>query len=152
MTYMSDPHWGLPDPEMQPEFYADVPVKRLVAWVIDTVLIVLVSILLIPLTAFTAFFFFPFLVMLVGFFYRWWSLASRSATPGMRIVAIEIRNGRGEHLDTSTAALHTLAYSVAMTTVILQVASAVLMLTGPRAQGLHDLLLGTAAVNRAARV
>ena len=33
MTYAS--YSGLPDPDYQGEFYADVPIKRGIAWVID---------------------------------------------------------------------------------------------------------------------
>jgi len=144
-------HWGLPDPETQAEFYADVPVKRAIAWVIDVVLVFLTVVLISLLTAFIGFFFFGFLMLVVGFIYRTVSLANRSATPGMRLVAIELRTRQGEKFDLPTAALHTLGYQISMAFILIQVASIVLMLTGPRGQGVTDLMLGTAAVNRAAR-
>lgn len=143
--------WGLPDPDTQAEFYADVPMKRAIAWVIDTLLVGALVVLISLLTAFVGFFFFGFLMLMVGFVYRTVTLANSSATPGMRLVAIEIRNARGEKLDLTTAALHTLGYQMSMAVIVVQVASIVLMLTGPRAQGLSDLVLGTAAVNRGAR-
>jgi len=34
----------LPDPEMQPEFYAYMPVKRLVAWLVDLVPTILLTV------------------------------------------------------------------------------------------------------------
>ncbi|MGC9419241.1 MAG: RDD family protein [Rhodovulum sp.] len=148
MTQQPDPYWGLPDPALHAEFYADIPVKRLVAWVVDTVLVILIALLALPFTAFTAVFFLPFFVALVGFAYRTVTLARGSATWGMRLVAIELRNARGERLDTMTAALHTLIFSASMAFVIPQVVSMILMLTGARAQGLGDLMLGTAAINR----
>ena len=37
---------GLPDPAVQPEFYEDVPLKRLLAWLVDSILIALVVIAL----------------------------------------------------------------------------------------------------------
>ncbi|WP_132543044.1 RDD family protein [Rhodovulum euryhalinum] len=151
MTDQHDPYWGLPDPVLHAEFYEDVPSKRLVAWVVDTVLVILLSLLALPFTAFAAVFVLPLFVALVGFVYRTVTLARGSATWGMRLMAIELRNARGERLDTRTAALHTLFYSLSMTFVLPQVASIVLMLTGARAQGLHDLMLGTAAINRPAR-
>ncbi|MRH20244.1 RDD family protein [Rhodovulum strictum] len=151
MTDAPDPLWGLPDPALHAEFYKDVPAKRLVAWVVDTVLILLIALLALPFTAFAAVFVLPLFVAVVGFAYRTVTLARGSATWGMRLVAIEIRNGRGERLDLPSAALHTLLYSLSMAFVLPQVASVVLMLTGARAQGLHDLLLGTAAINRPAR-
>ncbi|MCO8144526.1 RDD family protein [Rhodovulum tesquicola] len=151
MTDQPDPLWGLPDPVLHAEFYRNVPAKRLVAWVVDTVLILLIALLALPFTAFAAVFVLPLFVALVGFVYRVVTLARGSATWGMRLMAIEIRNGRGERLDSQTAALHTLVYSLGMAFVLPQVVSVVLMLTGARAQGLHDMLLGTAAINRPAR-
>lgn len=144
------PMWGLPDPDLKPEFYADVATKRFIAWIIDTVLILLLCLIIIPFTAFTALFFLPFLFLLVGFAYRTVSLANRSATPGMRLMAIEFRSHDGNRLTLPLAALHTLGFTVASSMVLPQVVSIVLMLTTARAQGLSDLVLGTAAVNRAA--
>ncbi|SIO13351.1 RDD family protein [Rhodovulum sp. ES.010] len=151
MTDQTDRHWGLPDPDLHAAFYDGIPTKRLVAWVVDTVIVILLALLALPFTAFAAVLFLPFFAAIVGFAYRTVTLARGSATWGMRLVAIEIRNGRGERLDTGTAALHTLIYSVSAAFVIPQVVSIVLMLTGPRAQGLHDLMLGTAAINRPAQ-
>jgi len=144
------PMWGLPDPELKPEFYTDVVTKRFIAWFVDSVLILLLCLIIIPFTAFTALFFLPFLYLVVGFAYRTISLANRSATPGMRLMAIEFRSHDGTRLTLPLAALHTLGFTVATSVVFLQVISIVLMLTTARGQGLSDLVLGTAAVNRAA--
>lgn len=147
----TDRLWGLPHPDTHGEFYADVPTKRFLAWLVDSVLILLLTLLAIPLTAFTGLFFFPFLWLTVSAVYRIASLSRSSATPGMRLMAIEIRNGRGERLDPLTASLHTLIYLAMISTVLPQMLSVLAMLIGERKQGLHDLLLGTAALNRAAR-
>jgi len=141
---------ALPDPDYHGEFYADVPLKRLIAWMVDTVLILVLAALVVPFTAFTGLFYFPFLAMVVGFFYRALSIAGASATPGMRLMAIELRNARGERLDLPQAVLHTLLFTVFFSMMLPQLASMALMLMGPRAQGLHDLVLGTAAINRPA--
>lgn len=141
-------HWGLPDPDRQAEFYADVPLKRLLAWVVDTVLILLISALVILFTAFAALFVLPLLYLAIGFAYRTVTLARASATPGMRLLAIEFRTHRGERFDWFHAAAHTLGYTVSAAFVLPQVISIILMLTGPRAQGLTDHILGTAAINR----
>lgn len=151
MTFAFTPASGLPDPDTQGEFYADVPMKRLVAWVIDAALIFLAALLISLLTIGIGFFFFGVLIVAIAFIYRTVSLANRSATPGMRLAAIELRNHRGERFDLATAALHTLAYQVSVSMVLPQIVSIVLMLTTARAQGLTDHALGTAAVNRAAR-
>ncbi len=146
------PLWGLPDPDLQAEFYADVPAKRAIAWVLDTIVIMLITALIVLFTAFIGLFFLGFLYLIVGFIYRVVSIANSSATPGMRVTSVELRNHRGERLDLGAAFLHTLGYSVSMSMVFPQVISIILMLTGARAQGLTDLVLGTAAINRNARV
>ena len=156
MTHMSDmtdsnPLWGLPDPDRQAEFYADVPAKRLVAWLLDTLLISIITAVIVPFTAFTALFFLPLLFLVVGFVYRVVSLANRSATPGMRLAAIEFRTHRGERFDGGMALLHTIGYSLSMAMVFPQVISIILMLTSARKQGLSDLVLGSAVVNKNAR-
>ncbi len=143
---------GLPDPDQNAEFYADIPLKRFLAWLADTVVITLVCIVVLPFTAFTALFYFPVFYVVIGFIYRVLTISGRSATWGMRLVAIEFRNRSGERFDFGTALLHTLGYSVTIAFLIPQIASIVLMITGARRQGLTDLVLGSAAINKAARL
>jgi len=147
---MSDITWHLPDPERQPEFYADVASKRLVAFIVDTILIIVISLLIVPFTAFTGLFFFPVLMAVVGFAYRVVTIARGSATWGMRLMAIEFRASDGQRFDLGLAFAHTLGLTISFGLPILQVISIVLMLTGPRGQGLSDLVLGSVAVNRRA--
>mgnify|MGYP003672358966 CR=1 FL=1 len=78
---MTDTSWHLPNPDTQPEFYADVPLKRLFAFVVDTVVIIGLSLLIVPLTAFTGIFFFPILMTVVGFAYRVVTLANGGLRP-----------------------------------------------------------------------
>ncbi len=151
MPPLNTPLWGLPDPLDQPEFYADVPIKRGVAWVIDVILISLMVGILVLVTAGIGLFFIGFLYILVGFSYRVLSLAGGSATLGMRLVAIELRRHDGTRFDMGTAILHTLGYMLSTSFVLPQLASIALMLTTPRGQGLTDMVLGTAAINRSAR-
>ncbi len=148
MSYRS---FALPDPQTQSEFYADVPLKRLFAWVIDVVLIAIVGLLILPFTAFTGVFFFPALMAVVGFVYRVVTLASGSATWGMRLVSLEMRRQTGDRFDFTTALLHTIGFYVSVAMAPLQLISIVLMLMSSRAQGLTDHVMGTVAINRAAR-
>lgn len=141
---------GLPDPDLHPGFYDGVPAKRLVAWGVDAVLTVAITALIVPLTAFIALFFLPALYLAVSFVYRTLSLSGRSATPGMRLMGIELRDRTGRPFDLAHAALHTLGYTVSLAMVVPQIVSVVLMMTGARGQGLTDLVLGTAAINRPA--
>jgi len=137
-----------PDPDTQPEFYEGIPTKRLLAWFIDTIVIVLICVMIVPFTAFTGLFFFSLLMLFVGFVYRWASLASGSATWGMRLMSMEIRQGNDRRLDGTTAFLHTVGYSIALSIPILQLISVILMLTSARCQGLVDMVLGTVPLNR----
>lgn len=146
----TDANWGLPDPTRHAEFYADVVTKRLLAFVIDSIIIIVITIALIPLTAFTALFFFGFLGLIVSLIYRIVSLANKSATPGMRLMSIEFRDNRGERLTLGLAAIHTVFFTISMSMVFPQVISVILMLTSSRRQGLSDMILGTAVINRAA--
>ncbi|SEM43302.1 Uncharacterized membrane protein YckC, RDD family [Loktanella fryxellensis] len=141
---------ALPDPVADAPFYAGVPTKRLLAWVVDVTLVAIVCILMLPFTAFTGVFYFPFLMMCVGFPYRWATIAGRSATWGMRLMGIELRDHDGQRLSGTTAFLHTAGYTVSLITAPLQILSVVLMAVAPRGQGLSDYVLGTTAINRPA--
>ncbi len=136
-----------PDPEIQPQFYESVTTKRLIAWVIDTVLIVLVCLVIVPFTAFVGLFFFPLLLLIVGFLYRWATLATASATLGMRLMSMELREADDRRLSGTVALLHTLGYTISIGSALIQIISMVLMLNSKRGQGLTDMVLGTVALN-----
>ena len=150
MTMTSFAPLGLPDPVESPEFYNSVRRKRTLAWLIDTVVIIGASLLILPFTAFTGIFFFPALMLFVGFFYRWFTIAGGSSTWGMRMMAIELREADGGRFTSGTALLHTAGYTVSVLVAPLQLVSVILMLISPRKQGLTDHILGTAAINRPA--
>ncbi len=138
----------LPDPLRQPEFYDSVPVKRLLAWIIDSFIILALSALAVVMTAFIGAFFWVALYFLVGFGYRVVTIASGSATWGMRFAGIELRDATGRRLDLGMALAHTAGYTVSMMISPLQVISIVMMLTTARGQGLTDTILGTVMLNR----
>lgn len=137
-----------PDPDTQPEFYSGVATKRLFAWVVDAIIILIACLVVLPFTAFTGLFFFPLMMLVIGFFYRVATLSSGSSTWGMRLMGMELRTQDDERLDTSTAFLHTLGYTVSISVMPLQLISIVLMGTTARCQGLSDMVLGTVALNR----
>ena len=138
----------LPDPYRQPQFYDGVAGKRLIAWLIDSLLILLICAGAVLLTAFVGLLIWPLLYLTLGFAYRVVTLANGSATWGMRFAGVEIRDNRGARLDLAQAFAHTLGYTVSFAVPILQVISVVMMLTGARGQGLTDTMLGTVALNR----
>jgi uncharacterized RDD family membrane protein YckC len=143
---------GLPDPNTAPQFYEGVAVKRLVAWLIDSLGILGMTLVVwlfgTILTLGFGFFLFGFLYIAIAVIWRAGSIARTSATPGMLLMAIELRNNAGNRLEPGPAVLHTLLYLVLFAFGITVVATMVAMAVTPRRQGLHDLLLGTAAINR----
>lgn len=141
---------GLPDPDLAPGFYSGIASKRLVAWVVDLVIVGSLTALAVLLTAFVGLFFLPLIWLVIDFSYRTVTLANRSATWGHRLMGIEFRDRTGRRFDLGMAGLHTLGYTLSMSFVLPQVVSVVLMLTGTRRQSLTDVVLGSAAINRPA--
>lgn len=146
----SEPVSHLPDPEFQYEFYVNVSSKRAFAWVIDFGISIALTVPALLMTFFIGFFFLPLLLFVVTFLYRWWTIANGSATWGMRLMAIELRNAWGQDLDSSQAFMHTLIYTICFTIFPLQLVSIVLMAIGQKGQGIPDNLLGTVMLNRRA--
>lgn len=146
---------GLPDPVRDPQFYAGVPLRRFVAFLIDTVviLIIMVGVLLVGALVGLATFGLGWVLIvpafaLAGFVYRFTLIRERSATLGMMAVGIELRGPDGERFDGPMAAIHTLAYYTTVYLPVLMVCGMILMVFNPRRQLLHDLPLGTAMINR----
>jgi len=137
-----------PDPDTHPELYEGVQTKRLLAWIADSLFVFLLTLLVVPFTAFTGLLFFPFLFLVTGFAYRVVTLANGSATFGMRFFALELRDAQDRKFDLSLAFFHTLGYTLSISTMLVQVASIVLMLTSARNQGLSDMVLGTSMLNK----
>ncbi|MGR3541889.1 MAG: RDD family protein [Hasllibacter sp.] len=137
---------GLPDPQTAPELYRDVPSKRLVAWLVDTVIVWGLWVLLTIFSLGLLVWLLP-LFAVADFFYRTIGLTNRSATIGMRVAGIEIRDRRGERLDFGQAFLHTTGYMFSVVTFPVQLVSILFMAGTERRQGLTDMVLGTAALN-----
>ena len=93
----------------------------------------------------------PILYFTVSFLYRSATIGTGSATLGMRLMNIELRNGLGQRLSPAEAMIHTGLYLFLSASVILQLISVGLMLASRRHQGLHDHILGSAAINRPPR-
>ncbi|HSF91954.1 MAG TPA: RDD family protein [Paracoccaceae bacterium] len=148
MTHYADNPSGLPDPDAFPQFYDGVPTRRLVAWLFDIGITFALTMVLVVMTLGLALFIIPFVWLAVGFFYRTTMIGMGSATVGMRLVGIELRNRDGRRFDIVQAAVHTLVYTIATGSVLLQLLSVGLMLTSRYGQGLPDILLGSTAINR----
>lgn len=147
-------HGGLPHPEYDARFYAGVPARRAVAFVIDTVaalLLGLVAVLAIGIATLGVGFLFGSIVFLLsGFLYRAGSLLRWSATPGMLLTGIELRRHDGEVFEPGDAVAHTLLFALCLASGIVQLVSVVCMVAMPLGRGVPDLILGSAAINRPA--
>lgn len=145
---------GLPDPDRDQRFYAGVPSRRLAAWVVDVIVTLGIGVPLALvfglMTLGVGLALFPLILLGVGFFYRVATIASGSATWGMRLMGIELRRQDGTRFDLTAAFLHTALYTVCIGVMILQVASVVGMLGTRYGQGLPDLVLRSAMINRPA--
>ncbi|MFV2001368.1 MAG: RDD family protein [Paracoccaceae bacterium] len=146
----TDTQTGFPNPRTHSTLYDQIPKRRLFAFVIDSIIIVVLSLILIPFTAFSAIFFFSFFSLVVGVVYRTLTLAQKSATPGMRIMKIEFRTHLGERLSFNNALVTTLLFTASLWMVMPLLISAVMIVVSQRARGLSDLVMGTAVINRAA--
>ena len=139
---------GLPDPQIDRQFYQGVPFKRLLAWVIDFIIIMLLAAALVLVSFGVGAFIFPLFLFVANIGYRIFTLSRNSATLGMIIAGIEIRNSLGNKLSPAEAAWHTVLYTVVTLMFFVLIISMVMMLINVRGQGLHDYFLGTTAINR----
>ncbi len=148
-------HWttlpsssALPDPVSEPRFYDGILVKRSLAWVVDIAIITALTVGAGILTLTVGFFLFPLFFLAIGALYRVTTLANASATWGMRLMGIELRGHDGQRFALPQAAFHVTGYYVSMTFVVPALASLVAMCMTDRRQGLTDLVMGAAAINR----
>ena len=146
-SFVSD----LPDPVIDQQFYAGIPLKRFFAWVVDFAIIGVFSLIatlsLGIVTLGIGFAFLPAIFFLVTFAYRAGTISMSSATWGMRFMGIELRMQNGHRLTPVIAAFHTGIFMFLMATVIGWIFSAAAILTTRYNQGIPDLILGTTAIN-----
>ena len=143
---------GLPDPELDRQFYTGVPARRFAAWMIDFVIVVAMSLIVIPvlgiLTLGLGFFAIPFVYMAISYVYRVATIANRSATWGMRLMGIELRRADGSRFDLAFAAVHVALYTGCVVVPVLLLGNVLTALTTRYQQTLQDLALRTTAINR----
>jgi uncharacterized RDD family membrane protein YckC len=148
------------DPAANPELFKGVLARRLIAFAIDIVIIML------PVAVAAVFIFFLGLVtFLLGWTLFWllypgtivWALVycgstlggSASATIGMRIMDLEMRTWYGAPAYFALGAVHAIVFWITvsiMTPLVL-----VIGLLNERQRLLHDILIGTVVINNPAR-
>ncbi len=148
---------SVPDPRRDPQFYEGVPVRRLVAFGIDLIIILF---LLLAVFVVGAVFtlgslglagpLFMLVFSATGFLYRWVMLWQRSATLGMILTGIEVRDGQGDRMTQLTAFIHTAGFYATFFFLPLLFIGWFLMFTSPYRRAMHDLILSSVVINRPA--
>ncbi|WP_069299376.1 RDD family protein [Neptunicoccus sediminis] len=136
-----------PDPRLDTQFYDGVPAKRLVAWVLDLIVVIGICLACIIASLGLMAFFIPLLALAANFCYRSFCLHKWSATLGMRALGIEVRNTNGDRLTTTQALFHTGLFIFIFMSVLGIFANILSILLNDKGQALHDLLLGTVVIN-----
>ena len=153
-TSLSGPMPGLPDPDVDAQFYEGVPMRRFAAWVVDAALVLLMGVPLAVafgvLTIGFGFALFPVIVGGVGLLYRVLTVASGSATWGMRFTGLEFRRHDGTRFDLLFSVLHAAITAVCFGVFVLQIVSCGTIVWTRYHQSLADIILGTTAINRPA--
>lgn len=136
----------IPDPDLRPDYYENVVAKRALAWVIDVLLITVVS-GVIALITIIGLWLFPLIYFCISFLYRVTTLRG-GGTWGMRFFGVELVDVNGQHLTTGIAILHTLGYFVVTGMILPVVINWATILLTDKHQSLYDLVLGTVLLNR----
>ncbi len=138
----------LPDPDFEPEYYSALPVKRALAWVIDTVIVLALCFVAMVLTAMLAILILPVLFVSVSTAYRWVTLNNYGATYGMMVAGIKLRHLDGRRADSTACAIHAAVFSLVQMFFLPQIFSIALILTTSYRQSLADLVVQTTMINR----
>lgn len=143
------------DPVRQPELYAGVLGKRVLAFLIDMLVLgffELVALLVVVLLGFVTFgvgwmlFALPFF-SIVAVLYAALTLGGpKSATPGMQLLGLTIRSLDGAPIGPMLAAAHLILYWVSLS--LLTPLILVIALFSNRKRLLHDMLIGAVMINR----
>lgn len=131
--------------------FEGVLIRRMAAFMVDCVLIAILTVPFVIFSFALAVFTFGFLAVPVGgvlmfFYFTLFTAGAKSATPGMRLMGIELRDARGGRPDLLQAAIRTLIYMA--TNAMLPVIICAIALFDLRRRTLHDMLTSTVVVRR----
>lgn len=140
------------DPAAQPDLYDGVRTRRILAFLLDAVVILLLMILasltITVLGLFTlglGWMLLPLVWPLVAVLYTVFTLGGRhSATPGMRAAGIEMRTWYGAPMYPLLALVHAVGFWLTIS--VLTPFVLLVSLFSPRKRLLHDILAGTVAI------
>ncbi|MEL6481964.1 MAG: RDD family protein [Pseudomonadota bacterium] len=146
---------SFPDPVSDSQFYQGVRARRFAAFFVDqlAIIILLLGVLMIGVvvgivTAGIGFLLLIPAIAVTGLVYRTTMVMERSATLGMMMMGIELRNAQGQRLDNSTAFIHALAFTATLYLPPVLFASLAWAAINPRGQTIPDALCQTVMINQ----
>jgi uncharacterized RDD family membrane protein YckC len=133
------------------ERFEGVLSRRILAFILDCILIGLLTIPFLVLSFFLAVLTFGLLVIPIGgvltfFYFTLFTGGAKSATPGMRLMGIELRDLGGGRPDLLQAGARTLVFMASNT--VLPVIICAVALFDLRRRTIHDMLTSTVVVRR----
>lgn len=147
----------VPSPYEDAQFYDGVMIRRLAAFFVDVVISTLLMTMIATVGLVAGFLTFGLgwlvaipLFIAADFLYRWLTITADSATWGMALCGIELRDRQGERLDGGQALVHTAAYYILAALGIPLLINLLVPLLSPHRRLLHDYALGTVMINRPA--
>ncbi|MEM7524406.1 MAG: RDD family protein, partial [Pseudomonadota bacterium] len=141
------PIGGLPAPDAARLFSDGAPARRLIAFLIDVALVWGAAALFVLMTLGLGIFILGFVVAVIDFLYRSLTIGGRSATFGMRLMRVELRDGDGDRFSLAQAIGHTLLFYVSLTFVVVHLISVIMMAGSSMGRALHDLPFGSTVIN-----
>ncbi|MCX5514993.1 RDD family protein [Kaistia algarum] len=142
------------DPAREPELFAGVLSKRVLAFIVDVILLgifeLLAVLVVFALGIFTfgvawLLFALPFFAIVAVLYVALTMGGPKAATPGMRLAGVTIRSTNGERIGFFVAAAHVILYWVLLS--FLTPLVLIVGLLSNRKRLLHDMLLGTVVLN-----
>jgi uncharacterized RDD family membrane protein YckC len=153
-TFADQPHAY--DPVTQPQLFGGVIGKRILAFIVDAIIILVLTALaalavlvLGVITLGFGWLLFPIVFPLVGLGYNAVTIGGpNSATVGQRMMGLEMRMWFGGKVTPLIAAFHALLFWVSLYTLVLWLINVLWPFFDQRKRCLHDILAGVVLINR----
>jgi uncharacterized RDD family membrane protein YckC len=144
------------DPVTQPQLFDAVIRRRIVAFIVDAVIILVLTaiaalavLVLGVITLGLGWLLFPIVFPLVGLGYNALTIGGpNSATVGQRMMGLEVRMWFGGKVTPLIAAFHALLFWVSLYTLVLWLVNVLWAFFDERKRCLHDILAGVVVINR----
>ncbi|MEM6710860.1 MAG: RDD family protein [Pseudomonadota bacterium] len=147
------------DPKREPWLFDGVRTRRILAFVFDLVILSILVVIAGTVTLFLglptfglAWLLYPILLPVIAMGYIGVTMGgAASATPGMQAMGIEMRLWHGARMNGLLAIIHALVFYFTLGTGLLWAIILGASVFSPTKRCLHDVLLGTVAINNAGR-